>query len=85
MALENTVAALELAQANVKQDIQNVRKLVTALQQNVTDLTALVQELQGQLPTPELEARIQAVADSLSDTDAQLDAIAPDEVTPPAG
>lgn len=83
MALSDKVTALEAAKDKLTQDVANVRTLVDGLKQNVTELTALVAELQANGTSPELEARIQAVADDLDSKDAQLDEIAPDTVPPP--
>lgn len=80
MALKDRIAAVEAAQKKVTADVDNVKGLVGTLKEDVVLLTALVEELRGQLPTPELEERLQVVADSLNSIDAQLDILAPDPV-----
>lgn len=80
MALKDKIAAVEAAQLKVTADVENVKGLVGTLKEDVVLLTALVEELRGQLPTPELEARLQVVADSLNSIDEQLDILAPDPV-----
>lgn len=84
MALIDSVAQLERAQSKLDQDVENVKGVVGGLKQNVDDLTAIVNDLKGQVASPEVLARLDAVAADLATKDTELDAVAPDPVeTPP--